>query len=167
MGRCNRHSTEAMGGRYAARCQSADNSAPAVDVANVIRARVSRCIRPAVAAMLAILMAPPTPTAAPFCVQTSAIPPQCIFVDAGSCNERATQMGGTCTVNPAELHVSAGLGHYCLLTSSQVSVCIYADRGACELEAQHQHGVCIDAPSRPESPTADPYRDIRPSMAGG
>jgi hypothetical protein len=137
------------------------------NVANVIRARVSRYIRPVPAAVLAILVTPSVTPAAPFCVQTSAIPPQCIFVDADSCNERATQMSGTCTVNPAELHVSAGLGHYCLLTSSQVSACIYADRGTCELEAQHQHGVCIDAPSRPESPTADPYRDIRPSMAGG
>ena len=156
-----------MGGRYAACCQSADNSAPAVDVANVIRARVSRCIRPAAAAVLAIFVAPLATQAAPFCVQTQAIPPQCIFVDAGSCNERATQMGGTCTVNRAEVHVSAGLGHYCLLTSSQASACIYADRSVCELEARHQHGVCIDAPSRPESPMADPYRDIRPSMVGG
>jgi hypothetical protein len=132
----------------------------------MIRRHVSRFIRPAAAAVLA-LAAPPIALAAPFCVQTQAIPPQCIFVDAGSCNERATQLGGTCTINPGEVHVSAGLGHYCLLTSSRVSDCIYADRGACESEAQHQHGVCIDAPNRPESPRADPYRDIRPSMVGG
>ena len=55
-------------------------------MANVIRARVSRFIRPAAAVVLAILVAPPVTPAAPFCVQTSAIPPQCIFVDAGSCN---------------------------------------------------------------------------------
>jgi len=137
------------------------------NVASVSRARVSRCIRPAAVAVLAIFVAPSAIQAAPFCVQTQAIPPQCIFVDAGSCNERATQMGGTCTVNRAEVHVSAGLGHYCLLTSSQASACIYADRSVCELEARHQHGVCIDAPDRPESPAADPYRDIRPSMVGG
>lgn len=130
-------------------------------------ARAPRHIRTTAAAVLTIVAASPVTQAAPFCVQTQAIPPQCIFVDASSCNERAMQMGGTCTVNPTEVHVSAGLGHYCLLTSSRVSACIYADRGACELEAQHQHGVCIDAPDRPESPRADPYRDIRPSMAGG
>jgi hypothetical protein len=137
------------------------------NVASVSRARVSRCIRPAAAAVLGIFVAPSATQAAPFCVQTQAIPPQCIFVDAGSCNERATQMGGTCTVNRAEVHVSTGLGHYCLLTSSQASACIYADRSVCEVEARHQHGVCIDAPDRPESPAADPYRDVRPSMVGG
>jgi hypothetical protein len=146
-------------------CRCAENPAPAVDVADIIHAHVSRPIR-GVAVALLTLVAPPVTQAAPFCVQTAAIPPQCIFVDAGSCSERATHMGGTCTVNPAEVHVSPGLGHYCLLTSSLVSSCIYADRGACDLEAQHQRGVCVDAPSRPESPTADPYRDIRPSMAG-
>jgi hypothetical protein len=105
--------------------------------------------------------------AAPFCVQTQAVPPQCIFFDASACNERARQLQGYCSVNEAEVHVSAGLGHYCLLTSSQVSMCIYPSRDNCERDARQQHGVCIDAPSRPESPAADPYRDIRPSMAGG
>jgi hypothetical protein len=99
-------------------------------------------------------------------VQTQAIPPQCIFVDAGSCNQRAMQLGGTCTVNPAEAHVSPGLGHHCLLTAARASACIYVDRSDCEREAQRQQGVCIDEPGRPESPAADPYRDIRPSMAG-
>jgi hypothetical protein len=131
--------------------------------ADMIHVFVIRYIGPAAA----VLAVPSVAQAAPFCVQTQAIPPQCIFVDAGSCSERATQMGGTCTVNRAEVHVSVGLGHYCLLTSSQVSACIYADRSLCELEAHHQHGVCIDTPNRPESPAADPYRDVRPSMVGG
>lgn len=117
--------------------------------------------------IITALMGTPIPAlASPFCVQTQAIPPQCIYVDAGSCNTRATQMGGTCTVNPAEIHVVPGLGHYCLLTSGQVSECIYADRDQCNREAKHQQAVCIDAPDRPESPGPDPYRDIRPLMAG-
>ena len=33
--------------------------------------------------------------------------------------------------------------------------------------ARHQQGVCVPAANRPESPAPDPYRDIRPSMAGG
>ena len=120
-------------------------------------------------ALLAVaLFAAPVPVlAAPFCVQTQAIPPQCLFTDAAACNVRAAQMGGTCTVNPTDVHVSSGLGHYCLLTSSLVSSCIYADRADCDREAQHQQGVCVIAPVRPESPSPDPYRDIRPSMAGG
>jgi hypothetical protein len=113
-----------------------------------------------------VLTMPVSALASPFCVQTQTIPPQCIYVDAASCSARAKQMDGTCTVNPAEVHVAPGLGHYCLLTSGLVSACIYADRNECEGEAKHQQAVCIEAPGRPESPGPDPYRDIRPLMAG-
>ena len=114
-----------------------------------------------------LLLATPLPAlAAPFCLRSQALPPQCIYFDAGSCNERARQLQGYCSVNTAEVHVAGGLGHYCLLTSSLVQSCIYVDRGTCNRDAQQQHGACVDAPVRPESPGADPYRDIRPSMAG-
>src|SRR5215472_4489778 len=115
----------------------------------------------------ATLLAGPIPAlASQFCVQTQAIPPQCMYVDAGSCAARAAQLGGNCIANPAELHVAPGLGHYCLLTSGRVSSCVYADREDCDRDARHQQGVCAEAPGRPESPGPDPYRDIRPSMAG-
>jgi hypothetical protein len=116
-------------------------------------------------AMLAVI--PFSAVAAPFCVETSAVPPQCIYFDAASCNARAKQMQGTCSANMSELHVTAGIGHYCLLTSDGVSSCIYPDRSDCDREAKHQQGVCVDAPNRPESPGADPYRYIRPLSAGG
>lgn len=115
----------------------------------------------------ASVLATPSPAvASPYCVQTQALQPQCIYVDPASCNARAAQMGGNCTVNPSEVHVAPGLGHFCLLTSGQVSSCVYADRTDCDREAKHQQGVCIQAPGRPESPGPDPYRDIRPLMVG-
>jgi hypothetical protein len=113
-----------------------------------------------------VLAMPSSAQASPYCVQTQAIPAQCIFVDPASCNTRATQLGGTCTVNPSEIHVAPGLGHFCLLTAGQISSCVYADRADCDREAKHQQGVCIAAPGRPESPGPDPYRDIRPLMVG-
>ena len=125
------------------------------------------CVASATRIAISVLLVPAPALAAPFCVQTQAIPPQCLFTDAQSCNARAAQMDGTCTVNPADVHVSSGLGHYCLLTSSMVSSCIYTGRANCDRDAKHEQGVCIEAPSRPESPKPDPYRDIRPSMAGG
>lgn len=113
------------------------------------------------------MLAVPLPVlAAPYCVQTQAVPLQCMYTDPASCNTRAAQMGGSCTVNPGEVHVSAGLGHYCLLTAGMVSSCIYADHEGCAREALHQQGVCIEAPGRPESPGPDPYREIRPLMVG-
>jgi hypothetical protein len=114
-----------------------------------------------------ILVAPLPVLAAPFCVETQAVPPQCIYYDAALCQKDADHQGGLCAVNGSEVTVSPGLGHYCLLTSTLVSSCIYADRANCERDARVQHGACIDAPERPESPAADPYRTVRPSMAGG
>ena len=125
-----------------------------------------RC-RMATVAGLVLLAAPLPVAAAPFCVQTEAIPPQCIYFDARSCNDRAHEMGGTCSVNAEEAHISVGLGHYCLFTSAQVSACIYPERDACDAEAKHQHGVCVAAPNATESPAPDPYRDVRPLTVGG
>src|ERR1700753_915764 len=44
--------------------------------------------------------------AAPYCVQTEAIPAQCLYYDAASCNARAKQMQGYCSVNTAELNIA-------------------------------------------------------------
>lgn len=110
---------------------------------------------------------PASAVAAPFCVETDAIPPQCIFYDAAQCNKRAAEMGGQCTVDSSQVQVSTGIGHYCLLTSSKVTYCVFAGRDDCDREAKHQQGVCIQAPGSPEAPGADPYRNVRPLMAGG
>jgi hypothetical protein len=119
--------------------------------------------------MQALLFAVPLPAiAAPFCVQTESVPPQCIYYDASSCNQRAAQMGGHCTVSPNERRVlTPSIGHYCLVTSGMASLCIYTDENTCQQDAQRQQGACIIAPNRPESPAADPFRDTRPSNAGG
>ena len=114
-----------------------------------------------------LLLAMPLPAvAAPFCVESQALPPQCMYFDAASCAKRATQLGGYCSANANEVHVSVGLGHYCLLTSGLVSSCIYVDRANCNRDAAQQHGVCVESTATPESPAADPYHDIRPPMAG-
>ena len=115
---------------------------------------------------LAFQAIPVAALAAPFCVETQAIPPQCIYYDAGSCNQRALQLGGQCSVNPQELQVSVNLGHYCLITGGMASSCIYADLQVCQRDAQQQQGACVQTPSPPESPGPDPFRQIRPLMAG-
>ena len=87
---------------------------------------------------------PAAPThAAPFCVHTKAIPPQCIYFDPSSCNKRAIQMGGICTANEDEVKVTSGIGHYCLVTSGMASFCSYASRDTCDRDARQQQGVCI------------------------
>lgn len=119
-------------------------------------------------AWLALLFAAShTAAAAPYCVQTEAVGPQCLYFDAASCAVRAKQVGGYCTINSAELHIAPGIGHYCLLTSGNVASCLYANSDSCEEQAKRQHGVCVAAPARDESPAPDPYRHIRPLTVGG
>jgi hypothetical protein len=114
------------------------------------------------------LIATPLPVlGAPYCVQTMALPPQCLYFDPAECNTRANQLGGRCSANLDEVHPQPNIGHYCLLTAGQVSQCIYPDLAVCNAEAQHEGGVCVDAPNPPESPGADPFRNIRPLTAGG
>lgn len=83
--------------------------------------------------------------AAPFCVQTEAVPPQCIYNDPGLCQTRAFQLGGWCTPNPVGVEVPAEQGRFCLLISGAVS-CRYADQNLCLRDAVQQHGACISAP---------------------
>jgi hypothetical protein len=119
-------------------------------------------------ALLALIMvASHAAAAAPYCVQTEAIGPQCLYFDPTSCDVRAKQIGGYCSVNTAELHIAPGIGHFCLLTSGNVANCFYPDNDSCEGEAKRQHGVCVAAPARDESPAPDPYRHIRPLTVGG
>ena len=115
----------------------------------------------------ALLLTLPVPAiAAPFCVQTEALPPQCIFYDSGSCQQRATQLNGNCVVNGNEVRLTPSIGHYCLVTGGSAAECIYVDITSCDKEARRQQGACIIAPGRSESPTPDPYALTRPSNAG-
>ncbi len=111
-------------------------------------------------AVLAVAFGTPA-AAAPFCIQSQILPPQCIYYDAQQCSLAAQRQGATCAANPAELKLSAGNGPYCVVTSSQASVCAYADRGTCAREAARQQGTCTDAPSRAGGVgTPDPYSPV-------
>ena len=112
---------------------------------------------------IALLLVMPLPAlAAPFCVYSMAVPPQCIYVDAASCAKRAEQLGGLCAVNGQEVHIDPTAGHYCVLTSSLVSSCAYVDPANCARDARQQRGVCVKSTVMPGIPPADPYQDIRP-----
>lgn len=104
-----------------------------------------------------------TPTAihaAPFCIQSQALPPQCIYFDPQVCRKDADRQGGTCEVNGSEVRVSINVGQYCVVTSQLVSLCIYSDRGTCTAEAERQHAACTKAPFVAPSAAPDPYAAI-------
>lgn len=95
--------------------------------------------------------------AAPFCIGTESVPPQCIYYDANDCRKEANRQGGFCSANPNELHVSTNIGQFCLVTSQQVSLCIYLDRSTCDADAARQHGACVAAPGVAPSGAPDPF----------
>ena len=103
------------------------------------------------------LLIPTGGHAAPFCIGSESVPPQCIYYDADSCRRVANKQGGVCSANPKELRVSTNLGQYCVVTSQQVSLCIYLDRGTCETAAVQQHGACVSSPGVAPSGAPDPF----------
>jgi hypothetical protein len=98
--------------------------------------------------------------AAPFCIQTQSVPPQCNYYDAAECQNDAVRQGGVCSANPDQLTLQPGIGQYCLATSYGVAFCVYPDRGSCMAEAARQHGACTAAPNVAPGKAPDPYSAV-------
>ena len=99
--------------------------------------------------------------AAPFCITSDALPPQCMYVDAQSCQADANRQGGVCVANPAELQTPPGPGNFCVASGAGAMQCVYADRLNCLAEAQRINGACIEA-NATLAGTPDPFRNQRP-----
>ena len=110
-------------------------------------------------AIIVAATAPPA-LAAPFCIQSQALPPQCNYYDASECQNDAIRQGGVCSANPQELTLQSGIGQYCLTTSDGVSLCVYPDRGTCMADAARQHGACVAAPNVAPGRSPDPYSAV-------
>lgn len=113
--------------------------------------------------VLAFLAAPVAAQAAPFCLQTEALPPQCIYYDPDNCNRAARLQSptGSCSANPREVRIAARGGEYCIVTGERVANCVYVDRISCDRSAARHHAVCTYIPSagrgRPAVGAPDPY----------
>ena len=55
--------------------------------------------------------------AAPFCIESQALPPQCNYFDAAQCQSDAARQGGVCSANPQQLTLQPGIGQFCLVNS--------------------------------------------------
>jgi len=110
--------------------------------------------------LLLCLLIPVRGNAAPICLQTQALGPQCIYYDAAECRKEAGRQGGICSANPKEVRVSPNVGQYCLLTSEHVSLCVYSDRTSCDRDAARQGAVCAYSTGVAPSGAPDPYARI-------
>jgi hypothetical protein len=110
-------------------------------------------------AALAVLFIQPA-LAAPFCITSQVLPPQCIYYDARQCNQEAQRQGATCATNPTELRLTDGPGQFCVVTSGRFSVCAYLDRPTCEQEARRQNGTCAASSRHVAVGSPDPYSTV-------
>ncbi len=108
--------------------------------------------------LTATVLPAPGAIAAPFCLQTQTVPPQCIYFDANECRQEATHERGFCVVNPQEVALPPSVGAFCIVTSGQASSCDFQDATACYREAAHQGGICVPAPAAPIGNTPNPYQ---------
>jgi hypothetical protein len=116
------------------------------------------------ASLLLLASAIPTTSAlaAPFCVQTEVIPPQCIYYDPNSCRARANAMSGWCVVNPEEVATPHGTGEYCRYSSSLAVSCDYGDVLNCSRDAARTGGVCVQSPPSGPTNTPNPFQYLQP-----
>jgi hypothetical protein len=68
-----------------------------------------------VCAALFSFLLPFSVLAAPFCIESQALPPQCMYYDAASCQREATRQQAACSVNVKELPLSNNVGQYCMV----------------------------------------------------
>ena len=112
-------------------------------------------------AFAAVSFAPLAAGAAPFCLTSQTIPPQCIYYDAALCGRDASRQGGICSANPSEMRLVAGVGQYCMVTSGGAAVCQYSDVDTCFKDATRQGGTCMAAPQPGSALSApNPYSPI-------
>jgi hypothetical protein len=105
--------------------------------------------------------------AAPFCVDVTGLPQQCLFVDPNSCRTEATRQGGQCVANSNELTTPPRSQAFCMVTAGNVMSCTYPDRADCDREARQLRGACIpsnNADTTIPAPASgvDPYQVKRP-----
>jgi hypothetical protein len=105
--------------------------------------------------------------AAPFCVDVTGLPRQCLYVDPTLCQTAAFHQGGQCDVNPEEMSVPVSTMQYCLVEATNIVLCHYPDRASCVNDAMRRGGACVAAtpvppPGAVAVPGADPYKLVRP-----
>ena len=115
---------------------------------------------------LGLLMSAQT-VAAPYCVDVTGIPQQCLYVDPAQCQQDAQRQRGQCVANPNEVQAPPRSQAFCLVQSGNVLSCIYPDRADCDRDSVRLKGACMPAlPVQPEgaplAPGVDPYQVKRP-----
>lgn len=105
--------------------------------------------------------------AAPYCVDVTGLPQQCLFVDPNSCRVEATRQRGQCVANANEITTPLRSQAFCLVTAGNAMSCTYPDRADCDRDSVRLKGACIpangaDATIPAPAPGVDPYQVKRP-----
>ena len=92
-------------------------------------------------------------TAAPFCLTTNVLSPQCIYVDPAECRARAVQIHGACVANPTEMRAFSGHQAFCATDATLMALCEYPDLASCSRAVEHRSGsLCVMHPYATQPP---------------
>jgi hypothetical protein len=109
-------------------------------------------------AALATLAWSASAQAAPYCIQSVGLPPQCLFGDVSQCRREALRVNGVCGLNPKEVLLpKTPAGRFCLVHNGPIVECIYVDRRTCDTESARRSAICVDS-ARPGTPDVDIFR---------
>lgn len=111
---------------------------------------------------LSVAIPDPAALAAPFCVTSQALPPQCIYDDPGLCQRDAAHQGGVCAANADAAIQVEGSAPYCLAVAGGPALCRFYDVRSCVLEARHHRTACITAPVAPATVAPAPPQQPQP-----
>lgn len=81
-----------------------------------------------------------------YCVEAPGTPPECIYDDARYCRQLADERSGACTVNTANLVLSAAVGAdpVCIVYSPTTIQCLYRDFSSCDKAAESNSAACAN-----------------------
>jgi hypothetical protein len=91
--------------------------------------------------------------AAPFCLTSNVLTPQCIYTDPVECSHRAAQIHGACAANPAEMRAFSGNQEFCVTDATRTGLCAYPDQASCDHAVERRAGsVCVRQPTATQPP---------------
>ena len=101
------------------------------------------------------VLLPAAAEAAPFCLQATGVPPQCLFYDVAACRKQAQRMNAVCGLNPKEMIPPPAGQRFCQVDNGPVIQCMFVDRRSCDASSARTGGICIDAGDASSRPDPD------------
>jgi hypothetical protein len=96
-------------------------------------------------------LSPKVSVAAPFCVESVGLTPECWYYDVNQCKKEAGKIHARCSANLREITVSAKGVAFCVVDSTKRPECAFQNRESCEDAAARRSGaICFETSAPPD-----------------